>query len=113
MSLELLKPNESIRSRPPAVCGMLRLSLIAVAAASICILSPAQAHELRAGNLVIVHPRVDEANDGQAFSRGSMVLRNESNTPDQLLSISSEFAEQTEIAGAVSVPIPAKGRAAV
>ena len=85
---------------------------IAIAAA-ILISRPVQAHEIRAGNLVIVHPMVDEAAEGQAISRGSMEIRNEGNTADQLLFISSEFAEQSQIGGSSPVTIPAKGRAAV
>jgi copper(I)-binding protein len=87
--------------------------VLVIAAAAILIVRPVQAHEIKAGNLVIVHPMVVEAADGQAVSRGSMEIRNEGSTPDQLLSLSSEFAEQCEIGGATPVAIPAKGRAAV
>jgi hypothetical protein len=65
------------------------------------------------GNLVIVHPMVDEAEKGQALLGGSMEIRNEGNTPDQLLSVESEFADEVVIDGSVPVAIPPRGRAAV
>ena len=76
-------------------------------------LSPAQAHEVKAGYLVIVHPMVNEAADGQVMSRGSLEIRNEGTKADKLLSISSEFAAQAEIDGPVPVVIPAQGHADV
>jgi copper(I)-binding protein len=85
----------------------------AVMAACLLILSPLQAHEIRAGQLVIVHPMVDEAAENQAMAHGSMEIRNEGNSSDQLISISSEFAEQSEISGSTPVTIPAHGHAAV
>jgi len=91
------------------------MSFKPLAAALLLVLidSPVQAHEIKIGNLVIVHPMVDEANDGQALVEGSMEIRNEGDAPERLLSISSEFAAQTEIDGGATVEIPPKGRAAV
>lgn len=86
---------------------------IAIAAACIWFLSPALAHEIKAGDLVIVHPMVDEAAKGQELSGGSIEIRNQGNGLDRLLSITSEFAEQTEFEGAAPVTISAKGHAAV
>jgi copper(I)-binding protein len=60
----------------------------------------ATAHEIKVGDLVIVHPTVDEAEKGQAAARGSMEIRNEGKTPDKLLSVSAEFAEQARIESA-------------
>jgi periplasmic copper chaperone A len=57
----------------------------------------AHAHEIKVGNLVIVHPTVDEAQKGQATAQGSMEIRNQGKTPDKLLSISAEFAETARI----------------
>jgi copper(I)-binding protein len=74
---------------------------------------PAAAHEIKAGNLVIVHPMVDEAEDGQAVSRGSMEIRNEGSAPEKLVAISSEFATKSEIEGGGPVTIPPHGRAPV
>jgi periplasmic copper chaperone A len=74
---------------------------------------PTAAHEIKAGNLVIVHPMVDEADDGQAVSRGSMEIRNEGTTPEKLIGISSEFAAKSEIEGGVPVTIPPHDRASV
>jgi copper(I)-binding protein len=71
------------------------------------------AHEIKVGSLVIVHPMVNEAEKGQALSSGSMEIRNEGDTPDQLLSIKSEFADEVTIERPVPVTVPAKGRAAV
>src|SRR5687767_6298204 len=89
------------------------LAPIVVAAACIWFLSPAQAHEIKAGDLVIVHPMVDKATKGQEQSGGSVEIRNQGNGLDRLLSIRSEFAEQAEIDGPVPVIIPAKRHAAV
>jgi copper(I)-binding protein len=74
---------------------------------------PATAHEITSGDLVIVHPMVDEAEKGQAESRGSMEIRNEGNSAEQLLSIKSEFADAVAIEGSTPVAVPAKGRASV
>lgn len=46
-----------------------------------------QTHEIKVGNLVIVHPMVNEAEKGQAEARGSMEIRNEGPSADRLLSI--------------------------
>jgi copper(I)-binding protein len=74
-------------------------------------LSPAAyAHEIKFGDLVIVHPMVDEAKKGQPIARGSFEIRNEGSTLDQLLSISSEFADRTTIEGSVPVAVPANSR---
>ena len=75
--------------------------------------SPANTHEITSGRLVIVHPMVDEAEKGQAESRGSMEIRNEGNSHDRLLSIKSEFADAVTIEGSAPVTVPAKGRAPV
>jgi copper(I)-binding protein len=72
-----------------------------------------QAHEIKVGSLVIVHPMVNEAEKEQALSGGLMEIRNEGDTPDQLLSIKSEFANEVTIEGPVPVTVPAKERASV
>jgi periplasmic copper chaperone A len=72
-----------------------------------------QAHEIKIGDLVIVHPMVDEAKKGQAEARGSIEIRNEGTTPDQVLSISSEFADKVTIEVHVPVTIPANGRVVI
>jgi copper(I)-binding protein len=74
---------------------------------------PANAHEIKLGDLVIVHPMVDEAQKGQDKARGSLEIRNEGKTADQLLSISSEFADKATIEAPVPVTVPANGRVAV
>jgi copper(I)-binding protein len=66
-------------------------------------------HEIKVGDLVIVHPTVDEAEKGQAAARGSMEIRNEGKTPDKLLSVSAEFAEQARIESAETT-VPWGGR---
>jgi periplasmic copper chaperone A len=73
----------------------------------------ALAHEVKIGSLVIVHPMVDEAEKGQAVAHGSMEIRNEGDVADQLLTISSEFADEVTIEGPTPVVVPAKGRAPV
>ena len=90
---------------------MHRLTLALLACLTVA--APAAAHEIKAGNLVIVHPMVDEAEDGQALSRGSMEIRNEGTTAEKLLSVSSEFAAKSEIEGTSPVTIAPGGRAAV
>jgi len=47
---------------------------------------PANAHEIKVGDLIIVHPMVDEAEKGQVSAKGSVRIRNDGKTPDQLLS---------------------------
>ena len=71
---------------------------------------PANAHEIKVGDLVIVHPMVDKAEKGQVSAKGSVKIRNDGKTPDQLLSISAEFAEKTVIDAPVPVPVPANGQ---
>jgi copper(I)-binding protein len=73
--------------------------------------STIQAHEIKVGDLVIVHPMVDTAEKGQVTARGSVKIRNEGKTPDQLLSISAEFADKATIEAPVPVPLPANGQA--
>jgi copper(I)-binding protein len=75
--------------------------------------APTQAHEIKVGNLVIVHPMVNEAEKGQAEAQGSMEIRNEGSAPDHLLSIKSEFADEVTIDGSPPIAVPAKGRASV
>ena len=88
----------------------MRLSVLAVAAACVAVLSPAHAHQIRAGDLVIVHPMVKEAVEGQVSAQWSVEICNEGDSPDQLLSVSSEFARQVKVD---PTTIPAKGRAKV
>lgn len=71
---------------------------------------PAHAHEIKVGDLIIVHPMVDEAEKGQVSTKGSVKIRNQGKAPDQLLSISSEFAAKAVIDAPVPVPIPANGQ---
>jgi periplasmic copper chaperone A len=71
------------------------------------------AHEIKVGELVIVHPMVDEAEKGQASAQGSLDIRNEGKAADQLLSITSEFAEQATIEAPLPVVVPANGRVAI
>jgi copper(I)-binding protein len=72
-----------------------------------------QAHEIKIGDLVIVHPMVDEAKKGQAEARGSLEIRNEGTMVDQVLSISSEFADKVAIEVPVPVTVPANGRVVI
>jgi hypothetical protein len=60
------------------------------------------AHEIKVGTLIIVHPMVDEAEDGQATVSGSKEIRNEGTNPRRLLLISSDFAGKAKIEG----PLP-------
>jgi copper(I)-binding protein len=55
---------------------------------------PSAAHEIKSGNLTIIHPMVAEAAKGQATAQGSITIRNDGTSPDHLLSISAEFAGQ-------------------
>ena len=71
------------------------------------------AHEIKSGDLVIIHPMVDEANKGQAIADGSVEIRNQGDTAEQLLSITSEFAEKVSIDGTLPVIIPAHGRTSI
>jgi periplasmic copper chaperone A len=73
----------------------------------------AQAHEIKAGPLVIIHPTVDEAEKGQALARGSMEIRNEGKISDELLSIKAEFADEVTIETPGKVSVPANGRVLV
>jgi copper(I)-binding protein len=72
-----------------------------------------QAHEIKIGNLVIVHPMVDEADKGQAGALGSVEIRNEGTATDKLLSISSEFADKVTVEAPLPVIVPANGRVSV
>jgi copper(I)-binding protein len=67
------------------------------------------AHEIKVGDLVIVHPTVDEAEKGQSTARGSIEVRNQGKTPDKLLSISAEFADQARIES-TETAVPPGGR---
>ena len=49
---------------------------------------------------------VDEAEKGQISAKGSVQIRNDGKTPEQLLSISAEFAEKTVIDAPVPVSVP-------
>jgi hypothetical protein len=51
------------------------------------------AHEIKAGDLVIVHAMVGKAEKGQSV-QGSLEIRNEGKVADKLLSIHSKFADQ-------------------
>jgi copper(I)-binding protein len=64
----------------------------------------ATAHEIRVGTLVIVNPMVDEAAKGQAYAQGSVKIKNEGKSPDQLMAMSAEFAETALINTPVLVP---------
>lgn len=73
--------------------------------------STIHAHEIKVGDLVIVHPMADAAEKGQASVKGSVQIRNEGSTTDRLLAIRAAFAETAALAAAVPVAIPATGRA--
>ena len=88
---------------------LLTLALLACLTAA----APASGHELKFGDLVIVHPMVDEAEDGQAVARGTLEIRNEGTEPEKLIAISSEFAAKSEIEGTSPVTIAPGSRAAV
>lgn len=90
-----------------AVKPLLYAIILVLAAAA------AQAHEIKIGNLVIVHPMVDEAKKGQASALGSVEIRNEGNATDSLLSISSEFADSVTLEAPLPVLVPANGRVAI
>jgi copper(I)-binding protein len=68
------------------------------------------AHEIKIGDLVIVHPMVDEAALGDASAKGSLKIRNQGKTPDQLLSINASFADRAKTDPTVPVSIPADSR---
>jgi hypothetical protein len=74
---------------------------------------PAQAHEIKVGDLVIVHPTVDEADKGQAIAQGSMEIRNEGVEDDRLLAITAEFSGNVTFESSVDVTIPPQGRVLV
>jgi copper(I)-binding protein len=71
------------------------------------------AHEVKFGQLVIVHPMVDEAAKGQAVGNGSVAIRNDSAAADRLLSVTCECAETVTIEAGAPVAIPAGGTASV
>jgi copper(I)-binding protein len=68
------------------------------------------AHEIKVGDLVIVHPMVGETKKGQVSAEGSVSIRNEGKTQDQLLSVKAEFAETTMVGPPVPVQLPANGK---
>jgi copper(I)-binding protein len=70
---------------------------------------PALAHEIKVGDLIIVHPTVDEADKGQAIAQGSMEIRNQGKMRDKLLSITVEFAETARIE-TTETAVPSGGR---
>lgn len=86
-----------------------------LAFALLLILLPAmlQAHEIKVGDLVIVHPTVDEADKGQAAAKGSMEIRNEGSSPDKLLSMNAEFASEVSFEVPAPIVIPPNGRALI
>jgi copper(I)-binding protein len=57
----------------------------------------ATGHEIKFGDLEIVHPTVDEAKKGQVEAKGSMEIRNNGEAPDRLIAINAEFAEAARI----------------
>jgi copper(I)-binding protein len=73
----------------------------------------AAAHEIRTGELVIVHPMVEPAGLGQPRAEGKLRIMNEGSTSDRLLSISTEFAEKSTSSSTEPVDIPAGGQVTV
>jgi copper(I)-binding protein len=71
------------------------------------------AHEVKVGQLVIVHPMVGEAEKGQALAEGSVEIRNDSEADDRLLSVTCECADTVTIENGRPMTIPGKGRASV
>jgi copper(I)-binding protein len=69
----------------------------------------ALAHEIKVGDLVIVHPMVDETKKGQVSADGSVQIRNDGKTADQLLAVKAEFADTVKIGSPVPVQLPASG----
>jgi copper(I)-binding protein len=75
--------------------------------------TPLAAHEIKSGNLTIIHPMVAEAAKGQATAKGSVTIRNDGKSTDQLLSISAEFADKVTIGAPSPVPVPASGETVI
>jgi copper(I)-binding protein len=71
----------------------------------------AHAHEIKFGDLTIVHPMADEAKRGQGSAKGTVKIRNEGTSPDELNSIRAGFAEEVKILAPVPVSIPPNGQA--
>jgi copper(I)-binding protein len=72
---------------------------------------PANAHEIKVGDLRYCTSHGRWGWKGQVSAKGSVKIRNDGKTSDQLLSINAEFAEKTVIDAPVPVPIPANGQA--
>jgi periplasmic copper chaperone A len=72
-----------------------------------------QAHEMQVGDLVIVHPTVDEADKDQAIAKGSMEIRNDGSSADKLLSMTAEFADEVGFETPGPIKISPNGRALI
>lgn len=68
-------------------------------AAMLVVAAPAmsQAHEIKAGDILIRHPWSREAPDTANVASGYVIIQNNGSTPDKLLSITGEIAGKTEI----------------
>jgi copper(I)-binding protein len=71
----------------------------------------AHAHEIKLGDLTIVHPMADTAKRGQGSAKGSVKIRNEGTSREELNSIRAGFAEEVKILAPVPVSIPPDGQA--
>ena len=96
-----LKKRDAMNSLLTSIVLMVPLSTAALA------------HEVKVGHLVIVHPKIGEAEKGQAFAEGSVEIRNESEADDRLLSVTCECADIVTIENGRPITIPAKGKTSV
>lgn len=75
-----------------------KLNVIALAiTAALAAGSAAQAHDFRAGDLVVDHPWSRATPEGARVAGGYVVIRNEGNEPDRLVAAGAEIGARTEI----------------
>ena len=83
-----------------AVTNILLLGLGAFALSTMTTLSftrPADAHEIKIGNLEIIHPWSREAPEGAQAASGYLEIHNKGALADRLLSVTAEIAGKAEI----------------
>ncbi|WP_374305909.1 copper chaperone PCu(A)C [Methylocella sp.] len=76
---------------------MFKTRFAAALIAGFAALSPALAHELKQGAIAIEHPWARATPAGARVTAGYMTLNNAGETPDRLVSVSSEIADHVSL----------------
>lgn len=76
--------------------GFLRFAAAAVAASAL-FTTAAAAHEVKAGDLTLVHPWTRATPEGAKVAGGFLTIKNAGSTPDRLIGGTADFAGKVEI----------------